>query len=435
MTPHRVTIVAFALAAVVVSCGAAEEPSDSPTSSSSGERSATARPTRVPTAVPTPTPDLRDLVPPQPISTYAGTGGPGFSGDGGPAVEAAISGPLGLAIDREGNLYIAADNRVRRVDARTLEIETIAGTGQPGSSGDGLDATRAKLKTPQGVAVDRDGNLYIADRDNGRVRKVDASGVITTVAGGGVPTRTGGILDSGDGGPAIDAWFKHVYAVDVDAEGNLYLLADNRLRMVDPSGTISTLVGTGLRGNTGDGGPGVEAELASPLGVAVDHESKYVYIADTDSQRIRRLELETGVITTIAGQGVPAMGQTLCPIYYDTGTRAGGEGAGFDGDGGPAVDALLDRPGGVAVGPNGNVYIADTANDRVRMIDLATGIISTVADGGLIEGRVPDSDPVRGGNLTFAYAYFGPPSVVVINDDGAIFIADTKLNRVVVLRP
>ncbi len=432
---HCSVLVAAATALVVVSCGATEEAAEDPMPATSSRSSSTVTPTRVPTAVPTPTPDLVDLVGPQPISVYAGTGGPGFSGDRGPADEAAIFAPLGLALDTEGNLFIATDNRVRRVDARTHTVETVAGTGSPGYTGEGRDATTSKLRVPRGIAVDAVGNLYIADHDNGRVRKVDTSGVLMTVAGGGVPTRTGGVLETGDGGPATDAWFQHVTDVDVDAEGNIYFLADNRLRKVDTAGVLSTLAGTGLRGNGGDDGPGIDATLASPLGLAVDRDGWHIYIADTDNHRIRRLDMASGIITTIAGLGDPSMGARLHPMYADTGSRRGGSGAGFEGDGGPAVNAKLDDPSSVAVGPNGNVFVADTDNNRIRMIDIETGVISTVADGGLVEGRVPDSDPISAGNRTYSYAYFAKPRGIAVNDVGYVFAADTKHNKVVVVQP
>ena len=266
------------------------------------------------------------------IDTFAGR--PAFV-DGGPAVEAELYNPAGVAVDGAGNLYIAdsSNNGIRKVDS-TGTITTIAGTGELGFSGDGGPAVEAELYYPAGVAVDSAGNVYIADTGNQRIRKVDSTGTITTIAG------SGEFGFSGDGGPAVEAEFRSPRGVAVDSAGNVYIAdAGNRLiRKVDSTGTITTIAGTGEFGFSGDGGPAAAARLAFPYGVAVDSAGN-VYIADTGNQRIRKVD-STGTITTIAGSGE----------------------FGFSGDGGPAVEAEFRNPRGVAVDSAGNVYIADSGN-------------------------------------------------------------------------
>ena len=250
------------------------------------------------------------------IDTFAGR--PAFV-DGGPAVEAELYNPAGVAVDGVGNLYIAdaRNNGIRKVDS-TGTITTIAGTGESGFSGDGGPAVEAELRRPYGVAVDSAGDVYIADVGNQRIRKIYSTGTITTIAGSGEY----GFGFSGDGGPAVEAELRRPYGVAVDSAGNVYIAdsIDHRIRKVDPTGTITTIAGTGEFGFSGDGGPAVEAELRSPYGVAVDSAGD-VYIADVGNQRIRKVD-STGTITTIAGTGE----------------------FGFSGDGGPAVEAELRSP-------------------------------------------------------------------------------------------
>ena len=281
------------------------------------------------------------------ITTIAGTGERGFGGDGGPATQAQLDDPTGVAVDGAGNLYIAdwSNARIRKVDG-TGTITTIAGTGERGFGGDGGPAIQAQLDAPSGVAVDEAGNLYIADWSNARIRKVDGTGTITTIVG------TGERGFGGDGGPATQARLNYPYGVAVDGAGNLYIadLANHRIRKVDSTGTITTFAGTGERGFGGDGGPATQAQLDDPTGVAVDGAGN-LYIADQYNHRIRRVD-STGTITTIAG----------------TGER------GFSGDGGPATQAQLDDPTGVAVDGAGNLYIADASNHRIRLLTpTATG--------------------------------------------------------------
>ena len=289
-----------------------------------------------------------------------GAGGAGgYGGDGGPAVEAQLYGPRGVAVDSSGNLYIAdsANHRIRRVDPAGT-ITTVAGTGSKGFSGDGGPAVQAQLDDPSGVAVDPAGNLYIADNENNRIRKVDASGTITTIAG-----KNFGVEVGNRAYWAVDAQLNGPYFVATDAAGNVYfseITADPtgsipgggnfRIRKVDVSGIMTTVAGNGKRGFSGDGGPGAEAMLHGPGGVATDAAGN-VYFADRFNHRIRRVDA-SGIISTIAGSG-------------GYGTHEEG---GFSGDGGPAVEARLNIPIGVAVDSAGNVYVADSENHRIRVL-------------------------------------------------------------------
>ena len=247
------------------------------------------------------------------IDTVAGCGVEGYSGDGGPATRAQIASPHGTSLDEHGNLFIAdlKNDRIRRVDASTGTITTVAGNGEHGYSGDGGPATEAMLASPIAVTVSHKGDLYIADHRNSRIRVVDAAtGIITTVAGTG---------DGGDGGPATQAAIS-LPDVVLDAEGSLYIAdgANNRIRKVDSNGTITTVVGTGRTEFSDDGDPAHQASLSMPYSIALDGEGN-LYVVDTGNYRVRRIDASTGVITTVAGNG-----------SY-----------GFSGDGGPATDATL----------------------------------------------------------------------------------------------
>jgi hypothetical protein len=222
-------------------------------------------------------------------------------------------------------------------------ITTIAGSGVRGFSGDGGPATSARMDYPRGVAVDGKGNVYIADLENLRIRKVSPGGTITSFAG------NGGYGASGDGGPATSARLYRTYAVAADRQGNVYITDGEEddvshpvVRKVSPRGTITTFAGTGIRGFSGDGGPATAAQLSNPTGVAVDRKGN-VYIADVS--RVRKVTVG-GTITTIAGTGR----------------------AGFSGDGGPATSARLYNPAGVAVDGQGNLYVIDKYNQRVRKV-------------------------------------------------------------------
>jgi sugar lactone lactonase YvrE len=276
------------------------------------------------------------------ITTVAGNGTEGFSGDGGPATNATLNTPIGVAVDRAGNLYIADafNNRIRKVNATGI-ITTVAGNGDARFSGDHAAATNASLSAPFGVAVDKVGNVYIADTSTQRIRKVDTSGTITTVAGNG----TEGF--SGDGGPAVQARLNFPTGVTVDRAGNLFITdqSNNRIRKVSTAGVITTVAGNGDTGFSGDHAAATSASLNLPIGSAVD-AAGILYIADTSNHRIRRVDT-SGRITTVAGNGTE----------------------GFSGDGSAATRASLRLPGGVAVDAKGNLYIADSSNNRIRKLN------------------------------------------------------------------
>jgi sugar lactone lactonase YvrE len=321
------------------------------------------------------------------VTTIAGTGVAGFRGDGGPATAARLYGPSAVAIASDGTIYIAdsGNNRVRKV-ARDGTISTIAGTGSgigdilvPPSfqrcafSGDGGLSTNAELCDPAQLAFDQAGSLYVADFGNARVRRISPEGAISTVAGSGqrVPVGlTGGAISyspynpfsSGDGGPAIHATFARVGGAVFDAMGNLYVSdsGGNRIRRIAPDGTISTFAGTGQAGYSGDGGPSSQATLFGPGPLAVAPNGD-LYLITGDS-RVRKITAD-GTIHLVAG----------------TGTGTGLNRA--QGDGGPAVNATLNEPGGVAFDAKGNIYIADTSNARLRKID-TSGVISTIVGPG-----------------------------------------------------
>jgi sugar lactone lactonase YvrE len=280
------------------------------------------------------------------IIAVAGNGEPGFSGDGGPAIKAQLNEPYGLALDTAGNLFVAdrLNRRVRRIDARTGVISTVAGDGNARYSGDGGPANRASLVEPNSVALAESGGLLlIADVAGHRIRQVElSSGRISTFAG------TGRAAHAGDGGPADRAAIWGARAVDVGPDGSVYILEreGNTLRVVRRgTGTISTVAGSGARGYTGDGGLARFATFNGPKELAVDRTGS-VFVVDTENHAIRKIDARTGLIQTVAGTGRP----------------------GGDGDGGPPQKARLDRPHGVALARDGSFWIADTHNHRVRAV-------------------------------------------------------------------
>jgi hypothetical protein len=337
---------------------------------------------------------ILSVTPTATASTVAGTGTVGYTGDNGAATGATFSSPSAVAYDAKGDLFIAdtKNNVIREVSAAGV-VTTVAGNGIEGYSGDGGAATNAELNSPTGIAVDSSGNLFIADSQNNRIREV-SNGTITTVAGNG----TAGF--SVDGGPATSAELDLPTAVAVDASGNLYIAdTDNqRVREVS-SGNISTVAGNGVEGFSGDGGPATSAELDTPTGVAVD-ASGNLFIADSHNNRIR--EVSNGTISTIAGSGAV--------------TFAGG----FSGDGGNATAAQLAKPTGVALDAAGNIYIADTNNNRVR--EVGNGGIATVAGTG-VQGYGGDGAAASAAELD-------TPRDLAVNSSGNAVIADTQNERV-----
>jgi len=290
------------------------------------------------------------------IKTIAGNGGSGFTGDGGPATLARLNSPVNVAVDRHGNVYVAdvANERIRKISPGDT-ITTFAGSGPVGVSifaGDGGQATDARLSGPMGVAADMAGNIYISDGN--RIRKVNPAGIINTIAGNGAPGY------GGDSGPATTAELGPV-GLAIDGLGNVYAADEfnNRVRKIDTAGIITTIAGNGTMGFGGDGGPATAAELNKPLDVAVDAAGN-IYIADGYNYRVRKVD-GAGVITTVAGDSS----------------------GGYAGDGGPATDAELFLPRDIVMDAAGNLYIGDTPNGIIRKVD-TSGIITTFAGNGVL---------------------------------------------------
>jgi sugar lactone lactonase YvrE len=383
------------------------------------------------------------------ITTVVGNGTAGFGGDNGPAISAQLNGPLGMAVDSAGNLYIAdyQNHRVRKVSNGL--IASVAGNGTLGESGDGGPATSAQMNLPSGVAVDSAGGVYSAESNDELVRKV-SNGVIATVAGNG----TNGF--SGDNGPATSAELWSPESAALDAAGNLYIadFANKRVREVS-NGAIATVAGNGTAGFSGDNGPATSAELNGPIGVAVDSTGN-LYIADRANNRIRRVS--NGTIATAAGNGTagysgdngPAASAELKSpdgVAVDSGgnlyiadsgnnvirkvssgliaTVAGNGTAGFSGDNGPATSAELNAPWGVALDSTGNLYISDSGNNRVRKV--SNGVIVTVAGTG--------TAGFSGDNGLAASAQVSDPSGIAVDSGGNVYLADANNERIRVLTP
>jgi hypothetical protein len=362
------------------------------------------------------------------ITTVAGNGATNYSGDNGPATNASLQDPFGVAVDGAGNIFFAdtGNNRVRKIDS-TGAITTVAGNGHVGSSGDGGPAANAALNQPQGVAVDVFGNLFITDLGNNRVRRVSPDGVITTVAGNGANSF------SGDGGQATNASLSFPYGVGADSFGNLFIsdLGNNRIRKVSASGIITTVAGNGSAGFSGDAGLATNAALNEPFGVAVDDFGN-IFIADTGNNRVRKVDTN-GIISSFGSGiqqpydlGADGFGNIVVSDLrnnsvhkVDTNgvvtTVAGDGSAGYSGDGGPATGASLNQPYGVAVDPAGNLFIGDTVNNRIREVGLGgfpvltlTGVTSSNAG----SYTVVISNP--GGSVTSSVAVLTvalPPSI------------------------
>ena len=338
------------------------------------------------------------------IDTIAGIGLPRSGGDGGPATAAGLRFPWGLAIAADGSFYIAdRDNsRIRRVSADGI-ITTVAGSGVRGFAGDGGPATQAQLSLPEDVAIAPDGSVYVADWENQRIRRISPDGIITTAAGSGPIGSSQGSF-GGDGGPATQARLNVPRGVAVAADGTLYIAdwENHRIRKVSPTGIITTVAGDGTRGFSGDGLPATRASLFLPWDVELGPDGS-LYIADAGSHRIRRVS-PSGIITTVAGSGV----------------------RGFAGDGGPATQARLNLPTGIALAPDGTLYIAERDNHRIRRVS-SDGIITTVAGAGAL-GLGSDGGPAT-------QAQLNAPTHVAVAPDASPYIADGQNHRIARLAP
>ena len=322
------------------------------------------------------------------ISTFAGIGEAGFSGDEGPAVKARLNLPSGVVVDKKGNLYISdrSNDRIRVVDKKGV-IRTYAGSGVAGFQGDAGPALKAQLDKPFGIALDETKNLYIADRNNNRVRKVSPDGIITTVAG------DGGFFFIGDNGPAYRASVAAPTGVALDSKGNLYIADrnNNRVRVVDRTGMIRTVVGTGQQDYNGDSEVARETNLYLPFGLTVDSNDNLLVI-DRSHYRIRRIDPKSGQVETVAGNGVKL----------------------FAGDGGPATGATLSFPHGMSVDKKDNLIFSDKGHFRIRKIT-PDGIINTIGGNGL-RGNVGDNIPALEAN-------FYNVTTIVQNPKGEMFMA------------
>ena len=334
------------------------------------------------------------------MTTYVGTGSSGFSGDGGKATEARLNVPAGLAFDKSGNLYIADrnNNRIRKVNARGI-ITTIAGTGTAGFSGDGGPATQAQLHLPSGVALDGKGNIFLSDRSNNRIRVIDSSGKIRTYAGSGKDGF------KGDNGPALKASIDSPFGIALDRKGNLYIAdrRNNRVRKVNVQGIITTVAGDGGYFMMGDNGPAYRASIAGPTGVVVDDQGT-LYIADRENNRIRAVDSQ-GMISTVVGTG-----------QQD-----------YNGDSEVARDTNLHLPFGVALNPDGKLLVIDRSNYRIRSIDLKRGTVKTIAGNGnkMFAG---DGGPATGATLSF-------PHGIAVDKNDNVLISDKGNYRIRKISP
>ena len=338
------------------------------------------------------------------IIAVAGTGTAGYSGNNGLATSAKLNSPADVAFDSAGNWYIAdyTNCRIRKVAIATGDISTVAGNGTCGYNSDGIAATSAELNGPNSVAIDSSGNIYIADYSNNRIRKVTIStGYISTVAG------TGTAAYSGDGAAATSAAMDTPAGVALDSSGNIYIAdrTNDRVRKVTIStGYISTVAGNGSSCSSptsgcGDGGAATSANLTSPNSVALD-SSGNIYIADSGDNRIREVTISTGNISTVAGNGTP----------------------GYSGDGGAATSAEINGPNGAALDSSGNVYISDTQNRRIRVVNSGTGHITTLAGSGT-QGATGNGGPAISAELD-------DPKQITVDGLGNIYLADATAEEV-----
>lgn len=335
------------------------------------------------------------------IQTFAGNGAQGFAGDGGAAIQAQIDNPFGVVRGPDGAIWFCeyTGQRIRRV-APDGKISTVAGTGKKGYSGDGGPALEATFNLPHELRFDKAGDLYIVDMSNNAVRKVDMkTGVISTFAGTGQPGY------SGDGGAANQAQFKQPHSIQFGPDGDLYVcdIGNHAVRKVDmKTGLISTFAGTGVAGATPDGAPISGTPLRGPRSLDFDRAGN-MWLATREGNQVFKFDLKAGVIYHIAGTGK----------------------SGFTGNGGPAKEATLKGPKGIAIDSKGNVWLADTESHTVRMVDAATGKLELVAGTGE-KGDGPDGDPLQC-KMARLHGIF-------VDRDDSVFIGDSEAHRVRVLR-
>jgi streptogramin lyase len=336
------------------------------------------------------------------VHNLAGTGSKGFSGDGGIAADAQLNFPTGITRGPDGNFYFCdtSNHRIRKITSDG-KIATVAGTGEKGWGGDGGPALAAKLNEPYEVRFDATGNVFWVERLNHCVRRLDArTGVVTTVAGNG----SAGF--SGDGGAATNAQLNEPHSIGFDPAGDLYIcdVKNHRIRRVDlKTGIISTFAGTGERKPAADGAPFATAPLSGPRALDFDKDGN-LWVALREGNAILKLDVARRSVWRVAGTG--AKGDT--------------------GDGGPAKEATLNGPKGLSVGPDGNVYLADTENHVIRMIDVKHDTIQLVAGTGT-RGDGPEGDPLK--------CRFSRPHGIFVDTNGAIYVGDTEAQRIRVIRP
>lgn len=335
------------------------------------------------------------------IETIAGTGKQGFSGDGGPALKAELDNPFGIVRGPDGAFYYCeyTGQRIRRIGQDGV-ITTIAGTGAVGFSGDGGPALQATFNKPHELRFDAKGDLYIVDMVNHAVRKIDMkSGMLTTIAGTGQPGY------SGDGGPAVKAQFKQPHSIQFGPEGDLYIcdIGNHVIRRIDmKTGTISTFAGTGKAGDTPDGSPIEGTPLKGPRSLDFDKQGN-LWLATREGNQVFRFDLKAGKIHHIAGTGK----------------------SGFTGHGGPALEATLSGPKGITIDAAGNVWLADCESHSIRMIEAKTGKIELIAGTGK-KGDGGDGDPLK--------CELARPHGVYADADGGIYIGDSEAHKIRVLR-
>lgn len=330
------------------------------------------------------------------ITTFVGNGRYGYSGNGGPATSAKLATPSGVATDKEGNLYIAdRDNNVIRVVNKNGIISNFAGSGTMGYSGDGGPAIDARLYFPDRIAFDHAGNLYIVDQVGATIRKVAVNGIITTLV-----NNYGTQGFSGDGGPLINAQLNNITAIAFDKADNMYIsdYYNQRIRKVNTAGIITTFAGIGVAGYSGDGGPATNAKLNNPWGLAFDAADN-LYVSDPGNGRIRKIT-PSGIISTYAGNG----------------TR------GYSGDGGPANLAQMYGPLDCAMDQNGNLYVEDELNYAIRKIS-PVGIITTLAGNGT-EGYTGDGGPATVAQLSDLRG-------ISVDDVGNVYVVHRTPHQVV----